>query len=101
MTAPAAPAAPKETVLRITGGSDCRVMAGLVSKEIEEGAIKVTLRSIGAGAVNQAIKSIAISSRFLKRDGIEVCVLPHFENAPAPDDPTREVSVMCLVVERR
>ncbi|MFA6842607.1 MAG: stage V sporulation protein S [Defluviitoga tunisiensis] len=48
-------------------------MAGVLSKTDE-----VELQAIGAGAVNQAVKAIAIAKRFVEAKGKEIYVIPGF-----------------------
>ncbi|BBE30023.1 stage V sporulation protein S [Tepiditoga spiralis] len=48
-------------------------IAGVLSKTGE-----VEIQSIGAGAVNQAVKAIAIAKRFIENDGKELYVIPGF-----------------------
>lgn len=40
--------------------------------------VPVQIQSVGAGAVNQAIKAIAIARGFLAPSGIDVCCVPSF-----------------------
>ena len=47
-----------------------------VSKHIEEG--KVELQAIGAGAVNQAVKAIAIARGFTASSGVDLICIPAF-----------------------
>ena len=38
----------------------------------------VEIQAVGAGAVNQAVKAVAISRGFLSPVGIEICCIPSF-----------------------
>ena len=40
--------------------------------------VEVEIQSVGAGAVNQAVKAIAISRGFLSPIGIEISCIPNF-----------------------
>jgi len=67
--------------LHVRGGSDCRQMAGLIGKRIAEGTGLVSLRCVGAAAVNQGIKAVAIARRFALLDGLDLRCAPHFTTA--------------------
>ena len=67
--------------LHVRGGSDCRQMAGLIGKRISEGAGLVSLRCVGAAAVNQGIKAVAIARRFALLEGVDLRCSPHFTTA--------------------
>jgi stage V sporulation protein SpoVS len=67
--------------LHVRGGSDCRQMAGLIGKRISEGIDRVSLRCVGAAAVNQGIKAVAIARRFAALEGVDLRVSPRFTTA--------------------
>ena len=54
--------------LKVGGGSQANKVAGSVVKNIEESK-KVVLKAIGAGAVNQMIKSITIARSMIASTG--------------------------------
>ncbi len=63
--------------LRISAGSRPKAVAGAVAAVIRsEGSVE--LQAVGAGAVNQAIKAIAIARGFLAPNGINLVVVPAF-----------------------
>ena len=63
--------------LRISAGSRPKAVAGAVAAVIRnEGSVE--LQAVGAGAVNQAIKAIAIARGFLAPNGINLVVIPAF-----------------------
>lgn len=55
-------------VIRVSHGSDVRKVAGSIAKSLEEG-ITVEVQTIGAGALNQAVKAIAMSRGFVANKG--------------------------------
>ena len=55
-------------------GDLAAAIAGAVREEHE-----VEMNTIGAGAVNQAIKAVAIARGFLAPAGIEVAIVPSFK----------------------
>ena len=52
-------------------------MAGAIAEVIREGK-QMTIQVIGAGAVNQAVKAIAIASLCLKHEGLDLVCAPSF-----------------------
>lgn len=69
---PGAPA-----VLKVSSKSSPASVAGAIAGMIKDGA-HVEVQSVGAGAVNQAVKAIAISRGFLSPVGIEIACVPYF-----------------------
>lgn len=64
-------------VLRISSNSNPKSAAGAIAAMLRTGAA-VELHAIGAGAVNQAVKSIAIAREYVVSDGIDPICIPSF-----------------------
>ncbi|HPU01568.1 MAG: stage V sporulation protein S [Firmicutes bacterium] len=63
--------------LRVSADSKPKAVAGAVAAVIRnEGSVE--LQAVGAGAVNQAIKAVAIARGFLAPNGIDLIVIPAF-----------------------
>ena len=58
-------------VLKVSGGSNTKSLAGALVKYREEGA-KVSLLAIGAGAVNQMVKALCIARGMSAQAGIDL-----------------------------
>jgi stage V sporulation protein S len=56
------------------------------------------LQAIGAGAVNQAAKAVAIARGYLEPDGIEIICIPAFTSVEISD---QERTAIKLIVEPR
>ncbi|WP_165246830.1 stage V sporulation protein S [Adlercreutzia sp. ZJ141] len=63
--------------LKVSSKSSPASVAGAIAGMIKDGAC-VEIQSVGAGAVNQAVKAIAISRGFLAPIGIEIACVPSF-----------------------
>lgn len=63
--------------LKVSSKSSPSSVAGAISGMIKDG-VPVEIQSVGAGAVNQAVKAIAISRGFLSPVGIEIVCVPAF-----------------------
>lgn len=63
--------------LKVSSKSSPASVAGAIAGMIKDGS-NVEIQAVGAGAVNQAIKAIAISRGFLSPVGIEIVCIPSF-----------------------
>ncbi|MDR1014871.1 MAG: stage V sporulation protein S [Coriobacteriales bacterium] len=63
--------------LKVSSKSSPSSVAGAIAGMIKDGA-PVEIQSVGAGAVNQAVKAIAIARGFLSPVGIEIVCAPAF-----------------------
>lgn len=68
---------PEGGCLKVSSKSSPASVAGAIAGMVKDG-VKVELQSVGAGAVNQAVKAIAISRGFLSPVGIEIACIPSF-----------------------
>lgn len=67
----------KENVLKISSKSEPNLVAGAIAGLIKE-YNKAELHAIGAGALNQAIKSIAIARGYVAPSGMDLVCIPAF-----------------------
>lgn len=64
-------------IIKVSARSRSTAVAGAIAGVVREHG-RAEVQSIGAGAVNQAIKAVAIARGYLHDDGIEVIVIPNF-----------------------
>lgn len=64
-------------VLKVSADSKPKAVAGAVAAIVREKG-KVEIQAVGAGAVNQAVKAIAISRGFVAPNGIDLVAIPAF-----------------------
>lgn len=64
-------------VLKISSKSNPNAIAGAIAGSLQENK-RVELQAIGAGAVNQAVKAIAIARGFVASSGINLICVPAF-----------------------
>jgi stage V sporulation protein S len=67
------------TVLKVAASSDVGKLAGAIVKFMAEGA-RVELSAIGAGAVNQAVKAIAVARGMGATAGKDLYCIPFFQD---------------------
>ncbi len=64
-------------LIKVAANSRSTAVAGAIAGVIRERG-RVDVQAIGAGAVNQAIKAIAIARGYLELDGIDIVCIPTF-----------------------
>lgn len=67
----------EEALLKVANGSPAPKVAGSIVKNMEEGK-RVVLLAMGAGAVNQAVKAIAIARGMAAPKGWNLSCIPAF-----------------------
>jgi len=67
----------KMEVLKVASNSNPNKVAGALAGVIRETG-KAELQAIGAGAVNQAVKAIAIARGYLAPSGVDLVSVPAF-----------------------
>lgn len=65
------------SLFKVSGRSRSTSVAGAIAGVIREGSV-AEVQAIGASAVNQAVKAIAIARGYLAGDGIAVVCIPEF-----------------------
>jgi stage V sporulation protein S len=63
--------------IKVSAKSRSTAVAGAIAGVIREQK-HAEVQAIGAGAVNQAIKAIAIARGYLERDGLDIACVPTF-----------------------
>ncbi len=72
-------------VLKIRNNSEPQKVAGAVVAYLREDK-KVELQAIGAGAVNQAVKSIAVARGFIAQEGVNLSCIPAFTDVKVEEE---------------
>lgn len=65
------------TVIKVASTSRSTAVAGAIAGMMREHRF-AEVQAIGAGAVNQAVKALAIAQSYLVQDGIEIVCVPFF-----------------------
>ena len=84
-------------VLKVSSKSAPNSVAGAIAGVIREKHC-VELQAVGASAVNQAIKAIAIASGYLAPTGIELICKPAFVNVTIEEEDRTAIKI---IVEAR
>ena len=64
-------------LIKVAARSRSTAVAGAISGVVRESK-RAEVQAIGAGAVNQAVKAVAIARGYLALDGIDVICIPSF-----------------------
>jgi stage V sporulation protein S len=84
-------------LIKVAAASRTTAVAGSIAKAMRE-RDRVIVQAIGAGAVNQAVKAIAIAQSYLEPDGLQVVCVPSFFEVSIDG---QERTAIRLEVERR
>lgn len=86
-----------ETVLRVSAGSSAPALAAAVAHAVY-GNKRVVLRAIGAGAVNQSVKAVAIAQGYVGQRGLSLAIRPGFVTVKMPDGDVSAVILRVVLV---
>ena len=84
-------------VIKVSASSRTSAVAGAIAGVVREHN-RAEAQAIGAGAVNQAVKAVAIARGYLQEDGIDIVCVPEFTSV---DIDGKERTAVRLVVEVR
>ena len=68
-------------VLKISSKSNPNSVAGAIAGLVKENS-KAEMQAIGAGALNQAVKAVAIARGFVAPEGVDLVCIPAFAEIP-------------------
>jgi len=84
-------------IIKVSARSRSTAVAGAIAGVVRDHK-RAEVQAIGAGAVNQAIKAVAIARGYLALDGIDVICIPSFTEVAIED---QERTAVRLLVEPR
>ncbi len=84
-------------VIKVSAQSRSTAVAGAIAGVMRERK-HAEVQAIGASAVNQAVKAVAIARNYLQLDGMEIVCVPEFVEV---DIDGQERTAVRLVVELR
>lgn len=83
-----------EPLLRVSGSSNAKSLATVLTHLVVRQEKTVRMRSIGASAVNQAVKAVAIARDMARGRGQDLVCQPQFETITMPDGDTSSVVIV-------
>ncbi len=84
----------EDSFLRVSAGSNPQSVASAVAHAIYEQR-QVKIRAVGAGAVNQAVKAIAIARGYVAPRGLDLTCKPGFTTIESRDG---EISAIVFAI---
>lgn len=84
-------------ILKVSAQSEPKSVAGALAAAIKERS-SAEIQAVGAGAVNQAVKAIAITRGFVAPNGIDLIVVPAFSEVSIEGE---ERTAIKFIVEPR
>ena len=72
------------SMIKVSANSRTSAVAGAIAGVIREHKY-AEVQAIGAGAVNQAMKALALATGYLKGDGINIVCTPQFVDVTVDD----------------
>ena len=85
-------------IIKVSSKSVSQKVAGSIANSFREGATGVEIQTVGAGAVNQAIKAISIARGFVAPLGMNLICTPAFYDVMIDG---KEKTAIILIVEAK
>jgi stage V sporulation protein S len=79
--------------LKISSTSKPKSVAGAIAAVVRSSG-SVEIQAIGAGAVNQAVKSIAIAKTYVLQDSIELVCVPSFTKTTVNEEERTAIKIL-------
>ncbi|HPE69331.1 MAG TPA: stage V sporulation protein S [Thermotogota bacterium] len=86
-------------VLKVSSNSNPNKVAGAIAGELGKNQ-SVELQAIGAGAVNQSVKAVAIARRFLEEQNRDLYMVPGFEDVTIDGETRTAISIKVCSLEK-
>lgn len=83
--------------LKVSSKTNPNSLAGAIAEFLKEGK-SINIKTIGAGALNQAMKAIAIARGFVIIQGIDINCIPSFYTTEIDEV---QISAIMILVERK
>lgn len=82
--------------LKVSSKSSPASVAGAIAGMVKDG-VPVNLQAVGAGAVNQAVKAVAIARGFLIPAGYDISIAPTFSDIQIDGDARTAIRIAVYV----
>ena len=82
--------------LKVSSKSSPASVAGAIADMVKDG-VPVNMQAVGAGAVNQAIKAVAIARGFLIPTGVDISCAPTFADIDINGDSRTAIRIAVYV----
>ena len=83
-------------ILKISSKSNPNSVAGAIAGLVKE-SNKAEMQAIGAGALNQAVKAVAIARGFVAPSGVDLVCIPAFAEVEVEGEDRTGIKTNCRV----
>jgi stage V sporulation protein S len=87
----------EEVVFRVKGASSATSLGSVIAHSTYEGK-KIVLRAIGAAAVNQANKAVAIARGLVAPRGYSLAMIPGFTDVSMPEEDATVTAMVLRII---
>jgi len=87
----------EDNVLRVSAGSNPQAVASAIAHSVYE-TRTCKIRAVGAGAVNQATKAIAIARGYTAPRGLDIAYIPGFTTIKSHDGDISAIVLTVIVI---
>lgn len=84
-------------ILRVSANSSPNSVAGAIASVIRSNG-QAEIQSVGAGAVNQAVKSIAVARGYLAAVGLDLVCVPEFSSVDINGEMRTAMKFVCFAL---
>ena len=85
-------------ILKVSAKSNVNSVAGAIAGSVRESG-QVEVQAIGAGALNQAVKAVAVARGFIAPNGVDLVCVPAFADIDEEDN--KKTAIRLIVGPRR
>ena len=85
-------------IIKVSSKSIAKKVAGSIANSFREGSKCIVIQTVGAGAVNQAIKAVSIARGFVSPLGMNLIITPAFYDVVIDG---KEKTAIKLLVENK
>jgi stage V sporulation protein S len=71
-------------IIKVSGTSRTSAVAGAIAGVVRENK-RAEVQAIGASAINQAVKAMALAKGYLANDGLDIIFIPEFVDVQIED----------------
>ena len=84
-------------ILRVSANSSPNSVAGAIASVVRSNG-QAEIQSVGAGAVNQAVKSIAVGRGYLAAVGLDLVCFPEFSSVDINGEMRTAMKFVCFAL---
>ena len=84
-------------ILRVSANSSPNSVAGAIASVVRSNG-QAEIQSVGAGAVNQAVKSIAVARGYLAAVGLDLACFPEFSSVDINGEMRTAMKFVCFAL---